>query len=326
MNLSPQKKQIVRNLASYFASYFASASAMSFVNKSVNYSQIELLKTKVLKNILINYTKTISNIISSKLSQQSFIVPNNNKKYYLLITHNSKINKTDNYNILYFFPDKLTTEQFKNNKLEANKICDFFIETDYIFPFECLVEGYLYEGDKSSNISNNCFLISDILTLKKNTEDHAVIQSDYQVRYSVINDLFLNFIPKMTGINNHLSISIHPVFESVYTKNNSLIKVFMKNFVFSSQLNCLETICLFQKTKKLIDKSCSVENKIIIKTELADVYKVKNIKTNNDEGILYVKTIAISKHLKNLFASGNSQQTSMPCQFNCHFNKWQPII
>lgn len=298
---------------------------MSFINKSVNYSQIELLKTKVLKGILSNYNKIIHEIRNSKFNKESFVVPNNNKKFYLLITHNSNINKTDNYNVLYFFPDKVTVDYLSENKLQANKVSEFFIEIDYIFPFECLVEGYLYEADKSSNISNQCFLITDILSIKKNTEqEHFVIKSDYSVRYSVINELFLELLPKMSCLNNHLSISIHPVFQETHTKNNSIVKVFMKNFIFHSQLTCIETISSFQKTRKIIDNSTLIENKIITKTDLSDVYTVRDVKSNNDQGILYVKTIEISKYLKKQFNSTNT--ITLPCQFNSHFNKWQPII
>jgi hypothetical protein len=187
---------------------------MSFINKSVNYSQIELLKTKVLKDILSEYNRHIYKMNSSKFNQQSFIVPNNNNKFYLLITHNSKINKTDNYNVLYFFPDKVSIDYMSQNKLQANKMSEFFVEIDYVFPFECLVEGYLYEADKSSNISNQSFLITDILSVKKqNHQNHFIVTSDFPVRYSLINELFLGLIPKISCLNNHLSISIHPVFE-----------------------------------------------------------------------------------------------------------------
>lgn len=299
---------------------------MSFINKSVNYSQIELLKSNVLKDILFNYNQTMNEIKQLKFKRDSFIIPNNNKKFYLLITHNSKINKTDNYNILYFFPDKTTIQSANSNKLQANKVSEFFVEIDYLFPFECLVEGYLYEADKSSNISNNCFLITDILSIKKdNEQQHLIVKSDYAMRYSIINELFLHLVPKMSCLNNHLTISIHPVFEEISTKNNSIIKVFMKNFVFHAQLNCIETISFFQKKRSVIDNSSIIENKRIIKTTLSDVYEVRNINTNDNEGILYVKNMAISKYLKQQFQS-QIEYISLPCQFNSHFNKWQPII
>jgi hypothetical protein len=288
---------------------------MSFINKSVNYSQIELLKTKVLKDILSEYNRHIYKMNSSKFNQQSFIVPNNNNKFYLLITHNSKINKTDNYNVLYFFPDKVSIDYMSQNKLQANKMSEFFVEIDYVFPFECLVEGYLYEADKSSNISNQSFLITDILSVKKqNHQNHFIVTSDFPVRYSLINELFLGLIPKISCLNNHLSISIHPVFEESYTKNNSIIKVFMKNFVFHSQLTCIETIFNFQKTRKIIDNHCVVENKIISKTDMSDVYTVRDVKSNNEQGILYVKTIGISQYLRTQFQK--SRSLTLPCQFN----------
>ena len=86
---------------------------MTFLNNSVNYSQTALLKSSVLAPLLKNYNEFLlqSKGSSVVLNQDvntgisyDYIIPNNNKKYYLLVTKKSHLEKTNtNYNILYFF-------------------------------------------------------------------------------------------------------------------------------------------------------------------------------------------------------------------------------
>jgi hypothetical protein len=66
---------------------------MSFLNKSVNYSQTTVLK----ENVLLPLLKSYNNFVLEKTGEFSidkdvntgisydYIIPNNNKKYYLLI-------------------------------------------------------------------------------------------------------------------------------------------------------------------------------------------------------------------------------------------------
>ena len=86
---------------------------MSFIQNSANYSQTNLLKSKILTPLLNMYNNFLLNenklyLEKDVLTGEScdFIIPNNNRKYYLLITKKSDIesfsNNSNDYNILYF--------------------------------------------------------------------------------------------------------------------------------------------------------------------------------------------------------------------------------
>jgi hypothetical protein len=293
---------------------------MSFINKSANFSQANLLKSGLVKDLLTSYNKFYLSQTNSSccLGKTNYIVPNNSKKFYLLISHNSRIQKQENFNLLYFFTDSITNEIIQKNKLEKNILTDFFMEINHIFTKEYLIEGYLYTDTDSSNISNFHFLISDILFINE-----QIVNCDYTLRHALINEHFLPILQKLNRLNDHLTISIHPVFEE---SNSSIIKVFLNNFHFASQINSLEVISSFKKTRKILTDKNTIEEKIISKTNLSDVYNVTNSLTNNPEGILYVKSLKISKELKNKFQNTQNDTIKLKCQFNTQFNKWEPLF
>lgn len=292
---------------------------MSFINKSVNYSQANLLKGGLVKDLLTSYNKFYLSQSTNNccLGKTSFIIPNNSKKFYLLISHNSRIEKPENYNLLYFFTDSQTNKILEQNKLEKNVLTDFFMEIDGVFKKEYLLEGYLYTATNSSNISNFHFLITDILFV-----NGEIVNCDYSLRYALINEHFLPLMKKMNRLNDHLTISIHPVFEE--SKSSSIVKLFLNNFYFASQVNSFEVVKSFHKTRKSIIQKDSTEEKLITKTAQSDVYNVTNNSTNNNEGILYVKSIKISKQLKELLFQ--KETIKIQCKFNIQFNKWEPLI
>jgi hypothetical protein len=294
---------------------------MSFINKSVNYSQANLLKGGLVKDLLTSYNKFYLSQTSNNccLGKTSYIIPNNSKKFHLLISHNSRIEKTENFNLLYFFTDSNTNKILQKNKLEKNVLTDFFMEIDLVFKNEYLVEGYLYtDTNNSSNISNYHFLITDILFINEH-----IVNCDYSLRHALINEHFFPLIHKLNRLNDHLTISIHPVFEE---SNSSIVKVFLDNFCFSSQLNSFETINSFKKIQKTLVNKNSIEEKLITKTQQSDVYSVTDITSNNNQGILYIKSIKISKQLKELFAKEKKDTYKIKCQFNIQFNKWEPLF
>jgi hypothetical protein len=293
---------------------------MSFINKSANFSQANLLKSGIVKDLLTSYNKFYISQTNSSccLGKTNYIVPNNSKKFYLLISHNSRIQKQENFNLLYFFTDSLTNETIQKNKLEKNILTDFFMEINNLFTKEYLIEGYLYTDTDSSNISNFHFLITDILFI-----NGEIVNCDYTLRYALINEHFLPILQKLNRLNDHLTISIHPVFEE---SNGSIVKVFLKNFHFASQINSLEVISSFKKTRKILTDKNSIEEKIISKTNLSDIYNVTNSLTNNSEGILYVKSLKVSKELKNKFQNTQNDSIKLKCQFNTQFNKWEPLF
>ena len=287
---------------------------MSFVSKCVNYSQCFVLKNKLLQPLLKMYNdfllkQKISNDnfclnkdINTGVSSE-FIIPNNNIKYYLFITNKSKLETTkEKYNTLYFFPDS-------NNKLDY-QLSDFYLEIDERFKQDYLFEGYLYK-----TIDNKLFfLITDVLII-----NNDIIISDYNMRLTIINEIIMDI--KLSDLNNHVSINLHHVFQK---ENENLIKIFKNNFIFKSDICCIESINNFIKTRYVDKKDLEDSDKIIEIGKYTDVYNVYDTLTNNYIGILYIKGLKQSKAMKTLLV--NKNKIILRCKFNNDFKKWEPII
>jgi hypothetical protein len=287
---------------------------MSFVSKCVNYSQCFVLKNKILQPLLKMYNdfllkQKISNDnfclnkdINTGVSSE-FIIPNNNIKYYLFITNKSKLETTrEKYNTLYFFPDS-------NNKLDY-QVSDFYLEIDERFKQDYLLEGYLYKRD-DNKLS---FLITDILII-----NNDVIIADYNMRLAIINEIIMDI--DLCDLNNHMNINLHPIFQK---ENENLIKVFKNNFIFKSDICCIESINNFIKTRYVDRKDLEETDKIIEIGKYTDVYNIYDTLTNNYIGILYIKGLKQSKAMKNLLL--NKNKIILRCKFNNDFKKWEPII
>jgi hypothetical protein len=296
---------------------------MSFINKSVTYSQISLLKQNILLPLLKTYNEHLLNVKSSNKPFDKdintglsfdYIIPNNNKKYYLLITKKSYLESgtfnerqgNSNYNILYFFPD--------SNINETNTIGDFFLEIDNLFEDEFLLEGYLYKGSDN----NYEYLLTDILLKNK-----SILNVSYELRYVVLNEILLSITrEKLKALNNHMTINVHPIFNE---QNQNLIKVFRHNFIYKNEICYLERVKDFEKTRfvGITDKQdCE---KYIEMGKYTDVYNVYNKNSNNFEGILYIKGISESVKMKRLI-NNNNKHMLLNCTFNINFKKWQPVF
>lgn len=289
---------------------------MTFLNKSVNYSQTTLLKSSILAPLLKNYnefllqSKGASVVLNQDINtgiSYDYIIPNNNKKYYLLVTKKSQLEQTNtNYNILYFFPD--------SNINETNTIGDFFLEIDNLFEEEFLLEGYLYKGSDN----NYEYLLTDILLKNK-----SILNISYELRYVVLNEILLSITrEKLKALNNHMTINIHPIFNE---QNQNLIKVFRHNFIYKNEICYLERVKDFEKTRfvGITDKQdCE---KYIEMGKYTDVYNVYDKNSNNFEGILYIKGISESVKMKRLI-NNNNKHMLLNCTFNINFKKWQPVF
>jgi hypothetical protein len=287
---------------------------MSFINKSVNYAQTVLLKTKFLAPLLESYNNNIKqNVDDIDLCLKYHIVPNNNQKYYLYITKKSKIETCkEHYDILYFFPDEKTRTFAQRSKTEIHFVYDFFLEINNTFQEDLLLEGYMYKTDGIFT-----YLITDILCKSGN-----VVNVDYELRYSLINEITIDL--QLSNLNDHLTIGIHPVFSS---DNENMISIFLNNFIFQDTINALENIQMFKKHQCVSNDIIKKEDKkmYVQKGPYADVYKVFDLTTGNEEGILYIKGLKESVKIKQLFQN-ESDTLTIQCKFNCIFNKWEPIF
>lgn len=293
---------------------------MSFINKSVNYSQTILLKKSFLLNDLKMYNDFLLKLKHEKSIgiQNNPLILNNNKKYYLYIIKKSKLdNSNSNYNILYFFPDSKSVEFYKNDPLIINNLNEFCIETNPLFEENLLFEGYLYT--KRDTPLHYHYCITDILV-----KNHSIIECDYQLRYTLLNEVLLN--KDLRNLNDNMTISSHHL---IYQNNSGLVSVMLNNFNYKKELCCIEEVDNFNKTiTKYIEPSFNmIDNKYISKGKYSDVYNVFNIDTKESEGILYVKGINESKKLKELFKNHDYTYNScinIKCKYNKSYNKWQP--
>lgn len=296
---------------------------MKFLNNSVNYCEEYDFK-KILSEYIEKYniflSKNINNCENYKNNgvNTTQCIPNNNKKYYVYITK-----KKEQYTTMYFFADLISKKYYDNFLLVKNTLVDFFIECDTIFDDTFLLEGYLYGNNLYNNdidLSDNRmnFLITDILF-----KGNELIECEYEKRYELINDFFFDKLSTLKNLNNILNIGIHPCI------HESFIPIFLNNFLWKKEIISIEHVNNFNKIQKYLQKkditneSSNIQQNIkkVIKTKIPDVFKVFNIETNNYEGLLYISTLKMSKHVNSLFES--CEELLLNCNFNTHFQKWQ---
>jgi hypothetical protein len=293
---------------------------MSFLNKSVGYSQTIMLKNDILAPLLQSYNdftlkKSGERIIDLDINtgiSYDYILSNNNSKYYLLVCKKKLLESNSNqkYDILYLFPDRFNTRNDKAKTLDETET-DFYMEIDGLFEDEFLLEGYLYNSDTGYE-----YLLTDILM-----KNRKIIDVSYELRYTLLNEL-VKVIGRdcLKKLNNHMTINVHPIFS---TADETMLKIFNNNFVYKDQIKSIEKICGFTK-KRYLDRVKNSETKVIEPSNYTDVYNVYNTKTNNSEGILYVKGIEQSKMLKTILS--DKTRVELICDWNTHFSKWQPIL
>ena len=275
-----------------------------FIESSVNYSECNILKLKLLKPLLIKFNEHLINInkdsfkTSDIVNSDKIIIPNNNIKYYVFITNKVNINKqnqSSNYQILYFFPEKYTSIT-----------SDFYIEIEKgnNFKDNSLLEGYLY--------NESIFLISDILFYES-----KLIDCDYNFRFNLINKLFKT--TSLKNINGHFNIGIHQ-----YFNNDNYLQIFLNNFKFKQEIKSLEIYNLnsFKKEQFLFGNNKKNQEKIIEKTKYIEVYKVINIETKNEEDLLYIPKLIQAKKIEKLIKNKNS--ITLQCKWNENIYKWEP--
>lgn len=287
-----------------------------FVNSCVNYSESNQVKTTYLQPILEKYNQYLLskqvNKYASNFSKK-FVIPNNDRKYYLLVMNNNK-----KFTSLYFFPDSFNTTTKLNNFTQS----DFFMEVEKCFEKGLyLFEGYMYN---MAHVSNNNYLITDILYIDKD-----VVDCDFNTRLSLVHKIISTV--SLTNLNCSMDISIHPVFEydeETGERYLSLLTIFKNNFDFRNEISSLEFVNsnIVQKTRRTKQFVSEPSVKVLKKSKYIDVYNVFNKDSQNNEGILYVKGLKESKYLRKLFDKTEEDYLLIECDFNNDFHKWYPIL
>jgi hypothetical protein len=282
-----------------------------FITNSSNFSESHYLKSKLLKPILEAYNKLLleeSTTFIDKMEPKRFI-PNNGRKYYLFITNKANIpNTKSNYKILYFFTE--------------NSDDDFFIETEYTH-FNSALPDVLFEGFLYNKEIKPDYLVTDLLYYGTRPQN-----CDYTLRLKLIEEIICG---GMKDINCFIDIHIHPTFkcegEVDEMEDIPLLNIFKSNFIYAKELTSIEFVkerCIGYKKTKTSNISYEPCEKHIQRTKYSDTYKVFDIETGNSEGILYVKTIDISKRLREL--TRDNALITMRCEYNTSFCKWAPTF
>lgn len=275
-----------------------------FINSSVNYSEINVLK-KILKPLLEEYNKKVETH-EDFMNSLHVAIPNNDNKYYLFILDKNEINENSKkIKILYFFSNEIEDDFY----IEFDDFENIFSKKYYIF------EGFLYD--------NNHYYISDLLYF-----DTFTIIYEYKIRLKILNEILKSNL----NINTHFNILLHNVFlfdDLLFELNDfsQLYDIFKNNFKFKEEISCIEIKNGFVKNQKFIinnDAIFKTEIKKIEKTELIDIYNVFDICSNNKQGILYIKTLNDSLKIRKLFETCNTLQ--FKCYYNNKFKKWSILL
>jgi hypothetical protein len=258
-----------------------------------------VLKQQFLKPVLeLVNENLLKNPIAHE--QETCVLLNNNKKYYLYVNFRKNLEHYNgNDNLLYFFPDKSTVSSYLQIK---NTLSEFYLEIDNYFKDSYLFEGYFY--------NNTDYLITDVLV-----KNNKIISMDYPLRQSLVIDLLSNYTS-----SSIINIGVHPVFN---IDNDQILKIFLDNFKYSSELIAKELVFDFNKINTINNIPLRQSKKLLKKSKYYDVYYVYNIDTGNSEGILYIKGISESKYIKQLFEH-NSERTR-ECIYNKVFFKWEML-
>jgi hypothetical protein len=280
---------------------------MSFLKNSLNYSLSTCLKTKYLNkalqiynNFLFEHNSLSQTVISPDNTDKIIYIPNNNAKFYLYIVPKKVLenNKHEQYSILYFFSPE-------------NPNDDFFIESN-LFSSEAKHTFFLFEGYLYTELDKKEYLITDYLL-----SNNQVINYNYSIRQ----ELLLNLQPMFDGVlNDSLKIKMHYI-----VNDPNLLDIFKENFYYKNSLCAIEEVSKdFVKSRYLEIVKNDIKEMLIIKSNITEIYNVFDPSTNNEIGVLYIKSLMISKKMKALFLK--NEKMILSCSFNKVFNKWQPIL
>lgn len=211
-------------------------------------------------------------------------------KYYIP-NNNEKLYCIILNNTMYFFSNK-------------GRDYDFYIKLRGVFREDLLIEGYLY---------GNKYLVTDLLMINGD-----IVTLSFIERYDM---LFKLDYSKLDNLNNKLTISLHEIYTELPTGiSMGLSRRYVETVGYSTKINSL-----YKSDKGTgTDMDTDIEEmKMITKGKYSDVYNVGNIQTNNQEGILYIKTIQISKNMREFFEK--EEYALIKCKWNHTFNKFYPV-
>lgn len=151
---------------------------------------------------------------------------------------------------------------------------------------------------------NGVFLLHDVISMNNVFINPNEI--NYETRFIILQNVY-----KQLENFDFFKIEIHPNIYSNNVHRDSLMNIFYNNFKYRN----------FYID---ISKQSTVQNKKIIKdNNFSEIYNVYDIKTNNFEGLLRIKTLQDSINILEKYK--NSSDKIFKCVFNHDFGKWQFI-
>lgn len=206
----------------------------------------------------------------------------------------------------------------KNEILKYHSLFNpkFIINDKYIY-YLCFENGkciflnidteniYDYRIDKRLVILgifiNNVFLIHDVISVNN------VFINPNEVKYEMRFIILQNVYKKLENFD-FFKIEIHPNIYSNNVNRDILMNIFYNNFKYKNYYT--ETI-----------KSTVQDKRIIKDNNFSEIYNVYDIKTNNYEGLLRIKTLQDSIDILEKYL--NSPDKIFKCFFNYDFGKWE---
>ena len=173
---------------------------------------------------------------------------------------------------------------------------DFFIHLRNVFKEDMLLEGYMYD--------ESMYLITDILMT-----NGKVVDKNYTDRYNIL----FNFdYSKLNNLNNKITVKIHDIYTEFPESKVTYHRSFVEQITNTIKVN-----------ERVFDFDSEIVKKLVKKGKYSDVYLVYNIDTNDPEGILYVKTLKMSRDLRIFYE--RDEESIINCKYNLKFKKFEPI-
>jgi hypothetical protein len=110
---------------------------------------------------------------------------------------------------------------------------------------------------------------------------------------------------------------------SIKLNQDTDLHVFRSNFKYHIDY----FLCVCNSYKKDLVKLDvqSTTTDLLIKCGIkSEIYNVYDLKTNEDFGILYIKTLSDSRYIFSLFK--NTTEVVYKCRYNERFNKWELVL
>lgn len=152
-------------------------------------------------------------------------------------------------------------------------------------------------------------LIHDILVL-----NGKVLKVDYLLRYNLLIEKIGTTSIKVT---NNYKFQVSPKLTG-----DTDLDVFKTNFKYPlSHFLCVWNS--YHKDLYLLESNYIMQNLVIKPQIKSEIYNVYSMTTNEDLGLLYIKSLSDSRYIRSLFKNVSDTHIIHKCIYNERFGKWE---